>query len=120
MQSQENLQPTIINAISEKKGQKITVIDLSKIESSSAPAFIICQGRSTSQVSAIADNIIDEVNAKLQIKPYHSDGFRNSQWIVIDYGSVMVHVFQPEVREFYNLEELWSDGEVTEIPGTDD
>ena len=120
MQSQEILQTTVIEAIADKKGERIMVIDLSRIESSSAPAFIICQGRSSSQVSAIADNIIDEVNRKLHIKPYHADGFRNSQWIVIDYGSVMVHVFQPEVREFYNLEQLWSDGEFTEIPDLDD
>lgn len=115
MQSQDNLQSTIIDAIADKKGQKIVVIDLSQIESASAPAFIICQGRSNSQVSAIADNIMDCVSKQLHIKPYNTDGFRNSQWIIIDYGSVMVHIFQPEVREFYNLEQLWCDGDFTEI-----
>lgn len=116
MQSLSDLQSAIIEAILDKKGQKITLIDLETIETSPAPMLIICQARSTAQVSAIADNIIDEVAKHLHIKPYAADGFRNSQWIVIDYGSIMVHVFQPEFREFYRLEELWSDGEVTEIP----
>ncbi len=113
------LQSAIIEAIQDKKGNKITLIDLENIESSPAPAMIICQARSSAQVSAIADNVIDEVTKKLRIKPYASDGFRNAQWIIVDYGSVMVHVFQPEVREFYRIEELWSDGETTEIPDLD-
>ncbi len=119
MQKRDNLQQAIIDAIYDKKGEKITVVDLSRIETSAAPAFIICQGRSSSQVDAIADNVIEAVNSKLDIKPYNSDGFRNAQWIVIDYGSVMVHVFQPEVREFYNLEQLWSDGDLANLPDPD-
>ena len=119
MQSLDILQQSIIEAIKDKKGHKITCIDLSDILSASASEFIICQGRTSTQVSAIADNIIDEVNKKLHIKPYNTDGFRNSEWIIIDYGSIFVHVFQPEFREFYNLEELWSDGNITEIADED-
>lgn len=113
------LQEAIVEAIYDKKGQKITLIDLENIETSPAPAMIICQARSTSQVTAIADNIIDEISKNLHIKPYAADGFRNAQWIIVDYGSVMVHVFQPEVRDFYRLEELWSDGNVTYLPDED-
>lgn len=120
MQAISSLTSSIIDAIAERKGQKITYVDLSHIEGSSASAFIICQGRSNTHVNGIADNIIDRVNHNLDIKPYHTDGFRNSQWIVVDYGSVVVHVFQPEVREFYNLEELWSDGKFTEFPELED
>ncbi len=115
MNSINKLESTIIEAIKDKKGQNITLIDLNGIATASASAFIICQGRTSTQVSAIADSIIDEVSKKLHVKPYHTDGFRNAQWIIIDYGNVIVHVFQPETREFYNLEELWSDGDVTEI-----
>lgn len=115
MQSSEQLQQIIIDAIKDKKGQKIACIDLSEILSASASEFIICQGRTSTQVSAIADNIIDKVNKSLHIKPYNTDGFRNSEWIIIDYGSIFVHIFQPEFREYYNLEELWSDGIITEI-----
>lgn len=114
-----NLTNVIIEAIQDKKGQDITLLDLSNIESSPAPEMIICQARSTSQVSSVADNIRDEVSRKMHIKPYAVDGYRNSQWIVIDYGSIMVHVFLPEPREFYNLEELWSDGKLTDIPNLD-
>lgn len=114
-----DLQSAIVEAIYDKKGSKITIIDLFNIESSPAPAMIICQARSSAQVSAIADNIMDEVGRKLHLRPYSSDGRRNSQWIVIDYGSVIVHVFQPEVREFYKIEELWSDGETINLPDED-
>ncbi|MEZ3518317.1 MAG: ribosome silencing factor [Muribaculaceae bacterium] len=119
MQSPSELQATIIEAIYDKKGQKVQIIDLSDIESSPAPALIICQARSSAQVSAIADNVRDEVGRRLHIRPYATDGYRNAQWIIVDYGSVMLHVFQPEVREFYRLEELWSDGTSTCLPDID-
>lgn len=119
MQQLSELQSAIVEAIYDKKGSNITLIDLDNIESSPAPAMIICQARSTSQVSAIADNISDSVNERLRVKPYAVDGQRNAQWIVMDYGSVLVHVFQPEVREFYRLEELWSDGDTTSLPDID-
>lgn len=109
----------LINAIQDKKGSRITVLNLENIESAPALKFIICQGRSTSQVTAIADGIQEDIRKAARIKPYSYDGYRNSQWIVLDYGSVMVHVFLPEYREFYNLEELWSDAVITEIPDID-
>lgn len=119
MQSQNDLQTAILKAIADKKGKKTVVINLSEIDTATAAEFIITQGSSTSQVGAIADNIVEEVIENLDVKPYHSDGFRNSTWIILDYGSVMVHVFHPEAREFYNLEELWSDGHRTDIPDED-
>ncbi len=109
-----SLEETIIEAIRNRKGHKITDIDLSGLQTAPASAFIVCQGNSTSQVSAIADNIREEVREKLHIKPYNYDGYRNSQWIVIDYGEILVHVFLPESRKFYNLENLWKDG--TPVP----
>lgn len=115
----KDLEKSIIDAIQDKKGRKIIELDFRKLETSPAQAFIICEGKSTSQVSAIADNIREEVKKKLDLKPYNYDGYRNSQWIIIDYGSVMVHVFLPEIREFYNIEDLWSDSDATEIPDLD-
>lgn len=114
-----NLSKAIIEAIQDRKGQHIVDIDMTAIESSPTHEFIICQGKSTSQVNAIADNIREEVRLQTGIKPYNLDGYRNSQWIVIDYGDVMVHVFLPDVREYYNIEDLWSDGKITEIPDLD-
>ncbi len=108
-----------IEAIQNIKGKQITVLDLEKIESAPAFNFIICQGRSTSQVAAIADNIREELREKLNLKPYNYDGYKNSQWIVLDYGNLMIHVFMPEVREFYNLEDLWSDADFLKVPDLD-
>ncbi|MBD5348437.1 MAG: ribosome silencing factor [Bacteroides sp.] len=113
------LEEAVVNAIQDRKGINITKIDFSKLESAPSRSFIICEGKSTSQVSAIADNIRESVREKTGTKPYNYDGYRNSQWIVIDYGDLIVHVFVPEFREFYNLEDLWSDADLIELPNLD-
>lgn len=118
-QASADLSAKIIAAIQDVKGQKITLIDLSDIESAPSSEFIICEGKSNTQVSAIADNIEEQIRKDMSRKPYNIDGQRNSQWIVIDYGTVLVHVFQPEMRNLYNLEELWGDAKITEIPDID-
>ncbi|MBD5244615.1 MAG: ribosome silencing factor [Barnesiella sp.] len=109
----------VTESIQDRKGRHITHIDLSDIESAAASNFIICEGTSTMQVSAIADNVREHLLEEAGIKPYNYDGYQNSQWIVIDYGDTLVHVFIPEMRERYNLEELWSDAPLTEIPDLD-
>lgn len=119
MNKAQDITNKIIGSIQDKKGSGITVLDMSDIESAPAPEFIICQGRSTSQVAAIADGIREDIQKKLGLKPYNYDGYRNSQWVVIDYGNVMVHIFLPEFREFYKLEELWNDAEINHIPDLD-
>lgn len=106
----------IIEGIRDRKGHAITLIDTSAIESCAASKFIICQGNSVTQVASIADSVRDYLLEHAGIKPYNYDGYRNSEWIVIDYGDVFVNVFLPEARRRYNLEELWSDGVVTELP----
>lgn len=121
---QHKLQPSdlskeIVKAITDKKGKKIVTIDLNGIETAPASSFIICQGNNTSQVSAIADSIREKLLTNKNVKPFNYQGYKNSQWIVIDYGDVLVHVFLPEYRNFYNLEELWSDAPQTEIPDLD-
>ena len=109
----------IVEAIQNKKGKGITIMDLSRIESAPAHEFIICEGRTPQQVAAIADNVREELLEKAHIKPYNYDGYRNASWVVIDYGSTLVHVFVPEQRNLYNLEELWSDSLIAEIPDLD-
>lgn len=109
----------VTESIQDRKGRHITHIDLSGIESAAASNFIICEGTSTIQVSAIADNVREQLLEKAGIKPYNYDGYQNSQWIVIDYGDTLVHVFIHEMRERYNLEELWSDASLTEVPDLD-
>ncbi|MDE5874067.1 MAG: ribosome silencing factor [Muribaculaceae bacterium] len=119
MQEKSDIIPIITEAIADKKGKKIAVADLSDFESASSRNLIICQGNSPTQVRAIADYVRDEVREKAGIKPDNYEGYRNSQWIIIDYGNVMVHVFLPEVRQFYNLEELWNDAPITFLPDDD-
>lgn len=114
-----DLSDLIIEGMQDRKGKKITIVDMNDIESASVNKFIICQATSTTQVSAIADNIRDHVNATIKRKPYAYDGYRNCQWIAIDYGEIIAHVFLPEFRNFYCLEQLWSDAVITEIDDID-
>ncbi len=114
-----DLQQLIIEGIQERKGRGITLVDLSEIPGAAARGFIICQGSSPTQVASIADSVREYVQAKGGIKPYNYDGYRNSQWIVIDYGEVLVHVFVPDMRQLYKLEDLWSDAKIVEVADLD-
>ncbi|MCM1028552.1 MAG: ribosome silencing factor [Pseudoflavonifractor sp.] len=114
-----DITPLIIEGIRNRKGRKITTIDMTGIETAATPRFIICEGSSSQQVGAIADSIREYLLEQVGIKPYNYDGYGNSTWIVIDYGDTMVHIFHPETRRLYNLEELWADGVVSELPDLD-
>ena len=116
MEETRNLLDKIVEGIQEKKGEKIVTVDMSKLENYVCRYFVICQGKSNTHVSAIADSVKDYVREKLHIKPFATDGYVNSLWIAMDYGEVMVHVFQSEPRNFYRLESLWADAIITEIP----
>lgn len=117
--SAPTLSQLIVDAIQDKKGTGISIVDMRNIPSAPATEFIICEGRSTSQVTAIADNIREEVQRRSGRKPFNYDGYRNAQWIAIDYGETMIHVFLPDVRAHYNLEELWYDAKITRLPDLD-
>ncbi len=119
MQNNTDITPQIIDAITDKKGKKIVTIDLSALESAPTGKLIICQGNSTSQVSAIADSVREGILKNTGIKPFNYEGYKNSQWIIIDYGNIMVHVFLPEFREFYSLESLWNDAPIDYLPDLD-
>ncbi|MCH5245770.1 MAG: ribosome silencing factor [Muribaculaceae bacterium] len=106
----------LIEAIQDRKGLNITHIDMSHIETAASPHFIICEGTSSMHVASIADHVREYMLENYQIKPFNYDGYRAAQWIVIDYGDTLVHVFTRDARELYNLEELWSDAEITEYP----
>lgn len=111
----EALTDTIVEAMQDLKAQAVTVLDMEKLESAPASRFVICEGKSTTQTGAIADNVRERVRRQLHLSPYSMDGTRNSQWVVLDYGSVIAHVFLPEMRSLYDLEELWSDAGITRI-----
>lgn len=119
MSDNNNLDQLIIEGIQDRKGRNITIVDLSHIEGAAASKFIICEGSSSMQVDAIADNVREHLLEQKHVKPYNYDGYANAEWIVIDYGDIFVHVFRPEARQRYNLEDLWSDAAVTQIPDLD-
>jgi ribosome-associated protein len=100
----------IINAIQDKKGEHIVSLDLRKIPEAVADFFIICEASSSVQVRAIADWVEESVKKQCGEPPYKHEGHSASQWVLIDYVNVVVHVFQSETRKFYRLEEMWSDG----------
>lgn len=105
----------IIKAIQDTKGEDIKLLDLTKIENSAADYFIICSANSNTQVNAIAGNIEKKVRNELKNRPWHVEGTENAMWILVDYISVVVHIFQKHIREFYDLEDLWSDAQITSI-----
>ena len=104
----------IVDAVQDIKGQNIIKIDLRKIEDTPADYFIICEGESTVQVGAIASQICKRLRNELGIRQSHLEGMKESKWVLIDYFDVVVHIFYPETRKFYDIEDLWSDGEFTE------
>ena len=109
----------IADAILDKKGEDVISIDLRPLGTAITDHFVICTGTSTMQVSAIADSVREYVQEHAGVKPYNYDGYQNSQWIVLDYGTIYVHVFLPEYRDLYKLEQLWSDAKITDIPDLD-
>lgn len=109
----------ITEGIQEKKGKRIIVADLTSIDDTICKYFVICQGNSPSQILAIVDSIKEHVRKETKEKPEDIDGQRNAQWIAMDYADVLVHVFLPEVRDFYDLEHLWADAKLTSIPDID-
>jgi ribosome-associated protein len=110
------IEERIIESIREKKGRNIIKIDLTELNNSICEYFIISHGESNTQTRAIAQNIEDKVKKHLKQNTYHTEGYQNAQWILLDYNTVVVHIFQEQTRNYYKLEELWADGEVTVYP----
>lgn len=109
----------ITEGIQEKKGKNIVIADLTNIGDTICKYFVICQGNSPSQVSAIVDSIREHTRIGVDVKPFAIDGLRNAEWVAMDYSDVLVHIFLPETRNFYNLEHLWADAKLTTIPDID-
>lgn len=105
----------IVEAIQDTKGEDIQIFDLTTIENSVAETFIICSANSNTQVNAISGNIQKKVRNDLQDRPWHVEGNDNALWVLLDYVSVVVHIFQTETRAFYEIEELWGDAKITKL-----
>ena len=111
----EQLNHLIVEGIRDKKGKNIVQLDLRKIGDAPADFFIICEGDSNTHVKAISDSIYKKVKEEMQTMPSHTEGSSNAKWILMDYFNTVVHVFYPETRQFYEIENLWSDAETTEF-----
>ena len=107
------LAEVIVKGMQEKKGKNVVKIDLSKINEAAADYFIICHGDSDRQVKAIADSVEDETRKALTENPNSREGQGENRWVLLDYVNVVVHVFQKDIRDFYEIEDLWHDGKFT-------
>ncbi|GLB52092.1 ribosomal silencing factor RsfS [Neptunitalea chrysea] len=105
----------ILKGIEDAKGQQIDILDLREIENTVCDYFIICNGTSNTQVNAIANSVQKVVSKEVNEKPWHVEGTDNSEWVLMDYVNVVVHVFQRHIREYYDIESLWGDAKVTSI-----
>jgi ribosome-associated protein len=111
----ENLNHLIVEGIRDKKGKNIIQLDLRKLGDAPADFFIICEGDSNTHIKAISDSIYKRVKDELEAAPTHTEGSTGATWVLMDYFNTVVHVFHPETRQFYELENLWSDADITEF-----
>jgi len=107
------LHQLILDSVDDKKAEGITSIDLTKITEAISDYFIICHANNMPQVRAIAEQVLYRVKTEVNELPLHKEGLHNLEWVLIDYFDIVVHIFYQEKREFYNIEELWSDGIIT-------
>ena len=114
-ESVNNLLEEIIRGIENVKGEDIQQMDLREIENTPCEFFVICSANSNTQVTAVVNSIQKTVSKALQEKPFHTEGLEVAEWVLIDYVNIVVHVFQKQTREFYNIEELWGDAKSTLI-----
>ncbi len=105
----------IIKGIEEVKGNDIEILDLREIDTAVCDYFVICNGNSNTQVNAIVNSVQKLVSKEIKDKPWHVEGTDNAEWVLMDYVSIVVHVFQKEIRDYYNIEGLWGDAKITTI-----
>ena len=108
----EVLMDSVVKGIFEKQGQNVLKIDLRKLENRITDYFVICHAKSSTQVDSISYSVEDTVRKLTGERPLHREGLENCFWVLIDYGNVIVHVFQEEYRNFYSLESLWADANI--------
>ena len=116
--SAESLITHIVAGIEDVKGDNITILDLRELENTVTSYFIICNGSSNTQVNAIVNSVQRKVSKELKENAWHVEGTGQGEWVLMDYVNVVVHVFQKQIREYYDLEELWGDAKSTVIEST--
>ena len=111
----EELTDAVIKGLQDRKAKEIKVLDLRALSGAVADIFVVCQGDSSTQVEGLARSVEETVEKETGEIPAHLEGTKNAQWVLIDYISVVVHIFQPEQRQFYGIERLWADADIREI-----
>ena len=111
----EKLADLVVKGMQEKKATDIIVMDLREVKNAVADFFVICSGNSDKQLSAISDSVDEFVYKELKENPWHSEGKNNKEWMLLDYISVVAHIFRKDRREFFALEKLWGDAKTTEF-----
>lgn len=115
----EQLVDAVVEGLQDKKGHRITTVNLTQIEDTICQYFVICTAGSPSQAQALWRSVDDKVRKAGGGHPSSVVGTQHNLWVAMDYGDVMVHIFLPEEREFYDLERLWEDAELTELEDLD-
>lgn len=110
-----NLEELVVRGMLEKKAQDIVLMDLTTVTNAVASFFVICSGSSDTQLEALMDSVESEVYKYAETRPWQREGKTNKEWILLDYGDVVVHIFKKDRREFYALEELWGDAKITRL-----
>ncbi len=113
--NEDALISNIVLGIDNVKGIDVSLLDLRDIENTVCSYFVVCTGSSNTHVNAIVSAIKKTVSKELKEKPFHTEGNDNAEWVLIDYVNVVVHVFQKQIRDYYNIEELWGDAKTTKI-----
>jgi len=109
----DKLLEVVIEGLRNNKAKDIHILNLSGLENSITEYFVVCHGTSRTHVSSTAQSVEKEVKEVLGEYPWKKEGYTNGEWVLVDYSSIVVHVFQREARDFYNIEELWADAEIT-------
>ena len=105
---------TALKAILDKKGENVVSLDMRKIPEAVADFFLICEASNPVQVKAIGDHVQDEIKKACGEIPHRHEGYQNAKWVLVDYINLVIHIMQPEPRNFYQLEEMWSDAPLEE------
>jgi len=112
----QQLCDTIVEGMQENKAKEITILDLRRVKDAVCDFFVICSGESNIQIDGISASVQRHTRKTIHEKPWHVEGTKGSNWILIDYVNVVAHVFSRELRAYYDLEDLWADAVITKIP----
>ncbi len=105
----------VVEMVKEKKAVDVVLLNVGKV-TYLADYFLMCSGASAQQVQAICESVLGGLEKRMNLKPIRVEGYREAEWVLIDYGMLVVHVFRPDKREFYNLERLWSEADPVVVP----